>query len=84
MTDNGTITLKSAPKRIVSTSVTLTGSLLAIDAPVIASGAGVPNSRFTDSQGFFVSGERLRSNSMYSAYISAKRMQKWLLHKRLI
>jgi len=53
MTDNGTITLKSAPKRIVSTSVTLTGSLLAIDAPVIASGAGVPNSRFTDSQGFF-------------------------------
>ncbi|MBT0719774.1 Fe2+-enterobactin ABC transporter substrate-binding protein [Tatumella sp. TA1] len=53
VTDNGTVTLKSAPKRIVSTSVTLTGSLLAIGAPVIASGAGVPNSRFTDSQGFF-------------------------------
>ncbi|WP_241611406.1 Fe2+-enterobactin ABC transporter substrate-binding protein [Rosenbergiella epipactidis] len=53
VTDNGTVTIKSAPKRIVSTSVTLTGSLLAIDAPVIASGAGVPNSRFTDNQGFF-------------------------------
>ena len=32
VTDNGTVTLKSAPKRIVSTRVTLTGSLLAIDA----------------------------------------------------
>ncbi|MBT0725855.1 Fe2+-enterobactin ABC transporter substrate-binding protein [Rosenbergiella australiborealis] len=53
VTDNGTVTLKSEPKRIVSTSVTLTGSLLAIDAPVIASGASVPNSRFTDNQGFF-------------------------------
>lgn len=51
--ENGTITLQNPPKRIVSTSITLTGSLLAIDAPVVASGAGVPNSRFTDSQGFF-------------------------------
>ena len=35
----GTHTLEHKPQRIVSTSVTLTGSLLAIDAPVIASGA---------------------------------------------
>jgi ABC-type Fe2+-enterobactin transport system substrate-binding protein len=35
--------LIQAPTRIVSTSVTLTGSLLAIDAPVIASGATAPN-----------------------------------------
>ena len=36
----GVHTLEQKPTRIVSTSVTLTGSLLAIDAPVIASGAG--------------------------------------------
>lgn len=50
---NGKITLQKAPQRIVSTSVTLTGSLLAIDAPVIASGATAPNSRLSDDQGFF-------------------------------
>ncbi len=50
---NGAITLEKAPQRIVSTSVTLTGSLLAIDAPVIASGATAPNSRLADDQGFF-------------------------------
>lgn len=50
---NGSLTLNKAPQRIVSTSVTLTGSLLAIDAPVIASGATAPNSRLADDQGFF-------------------------------
>lgn len=49
---HGTQTLESKPLRIVSTSVTLTGSLLAIDAPVIASGATAPNNRFSDNQGF--------------------------------
>ena len=48
----GTHTLPSQPLRIVSTSVTLTGSLLAIDAPVVASGATTPNNRVADSQGF--------------------------------
>lgn len=48
----GTHTLKQAPLRIVSTSVTLTGSLLALDAPVIASGATTPNNRIADAQGF--------------------------------
>lgn len=48
----GTHTLESQPLRIVSTSVTLTGSLLAIDAPVVASGATTPNNRVADAQGF--------------------------------
>lgn len=48
----GTHTIASKPLRIVSTSVTLTGSLLAIDAPVVASGATTPNNRFADEQGF--------------------------------
>ena len=47
------LTLTQPPQRIVSTSVTLTGSLLAIDAPVIASAAAMPGKRFTDRQGFF-------------------------------
>ncbi|WP_312837060.1 Fe2+-enterobactin ABC transporter substrate-binding protein [Pantoea sp.] len=50
---NGAVTLEQMPQRIVSTSVTLTGSLLAIDAPVIASGAAAPSSRVADAQGFF-------------------------------
>ena len=53
MTDSrGVHTLESKPTRIVSTSVTLTGSLLAIDAPVVASGATTPNNRVADGQGF--------------------------------
>jgi len=48
----GVHTLESKPTRIVSTSVTLTGSLLAFDAPVVASGATTPNNRVADGQGF--------------------------------
>ncbi|MCK7674615.1 Fe2+-enterobactin ABC transporter substrate-binding protein [Corynebacterium pygosceleis] len=50
---NGEVEIPARPERIVSTSVTLTGSLLAIDAPVVASGAGQPDTPFSDSQGFF-------------------------------
>ncbi len=50
--ETGTVTLQQPPQRIVSTSVTLTGALLAIDAPVIASGAAAPGGRFTDAEGF--------------------------------
>ncbi|SUG56894.1 ferrienterobactin-binding periplasmic protein [Salmonella enterica subsp. diarizonae] len=50
--NRGVHTLDHKPARIVSTSVTLTGSLLAIDAPVVASGATTPNNRFADDQGF--------------------------------
>jgi len=49
----GEVVLNQQPKRIISTSVTLTGSLLAIEAPVIASGATMPGYRIADSQGFF-------------------------------
>lgn len=49
----GEMVLKKQPERIVSTSVTLTGSLLAIDALVIASGATMPGHRIADGQGFF-------------------------------
>ncbi|MGE9552644.1 Fe2+-enterobactin ABC transporter substrate-binding protein [Erwinia amylovora] len=49
----GQLVLKQQPKRIVSTSVTLTGSLLAIGAPVVASAATMPGQRFADTQGFF-------------------------------
>ncbi|MCV9880182.1 Fe2+-enterobactin ABC transporter substrate-binding protein [Brenneria izbisi] len=49
---DGTVTLKEQPQRIVSTSVTVTGTLLAIDAPVIASSATSPGSHISDSQGF--------------------------------
>ncbi|AGQ32214.1 MULTISPECIES: Fe2+-enterobactin ABC transporter substrate-binding protein [Serratia] len=52
-TSHGVVTLQQPPTRIVSTSVTVTGTLLAIDAPVIASGATTPGSRLADSQGFF-------------------------------
>lgn len=50
--EKGELTLKNKPKRIVSTSVTLTGTLLAIDAPVKASAATTP-SNITDDKGFF-------------------------------
>ncbi|OHX10411.1 Fe2+-enterobactin ABC transporter substrate-binding protein [Chromobacterium sphagni] len=49
----GKLTLDAMPQRIVSTSVTLTGTLLAIHAPVVASGASAANSKVTDEQGFF-------------------------------
>lgn len=49
----GTHILTQPPQRIVSTSITLTGSLLAIDAPVIASGTTTANNQTSDAQGFF-------------------------------
>lgn len=52
-TKKGKVTLNKKPTRIVSTSMTLTGTLLAIGAPVVASGATSPNSPISDSQGFF-------------------------------
>lgn len=49
----GKFTLEKPPLRIVSTSVTITGTLLAIDAPVVASAATSPNPLVADKQGFF-------------------------------
>lgn len=58
----GTTVVPANPQRIVSASVSITGFLLALDAPVVASGA-TRASTLTDSQGFFlqwapVAGER--------------------------
>ena len=52
--EGGTTEIAAAPERVVSASVSLTGNLLAIDAPVVASGATQPNSQVGDDQGFFV------------------------------
>ncbi|MEL0613092.1 Fe2+-enterobactin ABC transporter substrate-binding protein [Marinomonas arenicola] len=52
MTSKGLLTLQQAPKRIVSTSVTLSGTLLAINAPLVASGATMPNTSVASEQGF--------------------------------
>ena len=69
----GTHTLESQPQRIVSTSVTLTGSLLAIDAPVIASGATTPNNRVADDQGFLRQWSKVaKRNANCNGSISAK------------
>lgn len=48
----GTTRIDQAPTRIVSTSPSLTGSLLAIGAPVIAT-AAAPKTALTDDRGFF-------------------------------
>lgn len=52
-TPKGPLTLPQAPRRIVSTSVTLTGTLLAINAPLVGSGATSRNSTVSDDRGFF-------------------------------
>lgn len=50
--ESGETEIDAAPLRIVSTSPSITGSLLAIDAPLVASGATTV-SPLTDDQGFF-------------------------------
>ncbi len=62
--------IDAEPQRIVSTSVTLTGSLLAIDAPVVASGATTPGNRVADAQGFLRQwGDVARQRSVERLYI---------------
>ncbi|GAA4798882.1 Fe2+-enterobactin ABC transporter substrate-binding protein [Corynebacterium canis] len=46
------VEIPAQPKRIVSTTVTVTGSLLAIDAPVVATGGAQPGPAASD-KGFF-------------------------------
>lgn len=50
--EKGELKLDAQPQRIVSTSISATGTLLAIDAPVVAS-AATSLSDITDDQGFF-------------------------------
>lgn len=53
-TDDGELELDTQPQRIVSTSTTLTGALLAVGAPVVASAATAANiDGLSDDQGFF-------------------------------
>ncbi|GAB7217910.1 Fe2+-enterobactin ABC transporter substrate-binding protein [Dickeya oryzae] len=52
-TPKGPLTLTHPPQRIVSTSVTLSGTLLAINAPLVGSGATSTNTVVADEQGFF-------------------------------
>ena len=49
----GDTEIPAAPERIVSTSITITGALLAIDAPLAASAATTPVEGLTDENGFF-------------------------------
>ncbi|AQA23221.1 ferrienterobactin-binding periplasmic protein [Rhodococcus sp. MTM3W5.2] len=51
-TARGPVTVETQPQRIVSTSVTLTGALLSLDAPLIGTGAQ-PKSTVTDENGLF-------------------------------
>ncbi|MDK7138429.1 Fe2+-enterobactin ABC transporter substrate-binding protein [Corynebacterium simulans] len=67
-TDDGNLEIEAQPQRIVSTSTTLTGSLLALGAPVVASGATKPNIEgLSDDQGFF---------NQYSEEAKAKGVEK--------
>ncbi|MDR2294152.1 MAG: Fe2+-enterobactin ABC transporter substrate-binding protein [Microbacterium sp.] len=50
--EGGTTTIPAQPKRIVSTSLSITGTLLAIDAPIIATAATTPGNG-ADEHGFF-------------------------------
>lgn len=52
MTRVGPVTLDEKPERIVSTSVTMSGTFLAIDAPLIGSGGTRPNTTVAAEQGF--------------------------------
>jgi iron complex transport system substrate-binding protein len=54
MTSKGPVTLQEPPKKIVSTSITITGTLLALDAPIIGSAATIPNTNISDDKGFFI------------------------------
>lgn len=51
--EKGEVTLNAQPQRIVSTSPTLTGGLLAVGAPVVATATTMPNTDVSDDQGFF-------------------------------
>ncbi|WP_375591683.1 Fe2+-enterobactin ABC transporter substrate-binding protein [Chitiniphilus eburneus] len=52
-TVKGPVTLPMPPLRVVSTSVTLTGTLLAIDAPLVATAVTSPNTTVAGPEGFF-------------------------------
>lgn len=74
--DRGAVMLASPPRRIVSTSVTLTGTLLTIGAPVIASAATQANTNVADRQGFFRQwGDVARERGMTPIYTGEPKVE---------
>jgi iron complex transport system substrate-binding protein len=69
MTREGLLTLDKQPSRIVSTSVTLSGTLLAINAPLVASGATMANTSGAAEQGFMRQWATWRKNEALSRFI---------------
>ncbi|GMA34949.1 hypothetical protein [Demequina litorisediminis] len=49
----GETVIEEQPERVVTTALTVTGNLLAIGAPVVASAASTPDEGLTDDLGFF-------------------------------
>lgn len=76
----GEVVLSEPPKRIVSTSVSITGTLLAIDAPLIASGGTGPNTLVADENGFFHQWSQVAYNrsikSLYQGAANAEAIAK--------
>ncbi|MDO4918116.1 Fe2+-enterobactin ABC transporter substrate-binding protein [Kocuria sp.] len=73
------VKLDAKPEKIVSTSVTLTGSLLAIDAPVIASGGTSANTSISDDKGFFTQwSDRAKEKNVTSLYTGDPNAEKVL------
>ncbi|WP_417528637.1 Fe2+-enterobactin ABC transporter substrate-binding protein [Marinomonas shanghaiensis] len=69
MTSKGPVTLNKPPKRIVSTSISITGTLLAIDAPLVGTGATIPNTNISDDDGFFIQwGALARKRNVQALY----------------
>lgn len=50
----GTTVIEAKPENIVSTSPSITGTLLAIDAPITATAGAAPNGFTADEDGFFM------------------------------
>ena len=66
--DTEEVEITEQPKNIVSTSVTLTGSLLAMDAPIKATG-GAKAGGLADEQGFFLQwAEEAKEHGVESLY----------------
>ncbi|WP_448851593.1 Fe2+-enterobactin ABC transporter substrate-binding protein [Corynebacterium sp. 335C] len=63
------VTIEAKPERVVSASVSLTGALLAVDAPVVATGGGGKGPIFTKEEGFGTSwADEAREEGVESLY----------------
>lgn len=72
------VEIPNQPRKIVSTSVTVTGSLLAINAPVVATGGGQPGPVATE-EGFFTQwADVAKERNVESLYILEPNVEKIL------